>query len=95
MDTAQHFASSSNTAGPCFHSCKRKTCTAEECVIRFLRHALPISLLILRKKLTVLQSKSLPGLAILHITIHLRLELTPVEEMILWTAGGTLRSKLT
>lgn len=29
-DTAQHFASSSNTAGPCFHSCKRKTCTAEE-----------------------------------------------------------------
>ena len=33
VDTAQHFASSSNTAGPCFHSCKRKTCTAEECVI--------------------------------------------------------------
>ena len=33
VDTAQHFASSSNTAGPCFHSCKHKTCTAEECLI--------------------------------------------------------------
>ena len=37
--------------------------------VRLLRHALPISLLILRKKPTVLQSKAIPAAVIKLITI--------------------------
>lgn len=117
VDTAQHFASSSNTAGPCFHSCKRKTCKAEERLssIDKLLYSEPCncrketnasnSFYLLLKYTNIISRpwsytesrlfESLPGSANLHITTHLRLELTPVEEMILWTAGGTLRSQLT